>query len=58
MTGGRSVAAKLAGFAAALLVVFAVAYGVGAATEPEAPPATGATTSTTMTPGMDMEHGS
>ena len=60
MTAGRAVAVKLAGFALGLLVVFAVGYGVGAATEPDAPPAPapGVTTSTTMAPGMDMEHGS
>jgi hypothetical protein len=58
MTGERSVAAKLAGFAAALLLVFAVAYGVGAATEPDGEPAPGVTTSTTMPAGMDMDHGS
>lgn len=62
MTGERSVAAKLVGFAAALLVVFVAAYGVGVATEPTdapgSPPAPGVTTSTTMPAGMDMEHGS
>ena len=58
MTGERSVAAKLAGFAAALVVVFAVAYGVGAATEPDASPVPSTPTSTTMPAGMDMELGS
>ena len=62
MTGDRSVAVKLVGFVLGLLAVFAVGYGVGAATEPDAPaPAPGAVTSTTATTlasGMDMEHGS
>ena len=39
MTADRSVALKLVGFALGLLVVFSVGYGVGAATEPDAPPA-------------------
>jgi len=55
-----SVTAKLAGFAAVLLAVFAVGFGIGAATEPapEAPgtPATDEPTATTM-PSMDMDHG-
>ncbi|HMQ25743.1 MAG TPA: hypothetical protein PKA98_07125 [Acidimicrobiales bacterium] len=55
-----SVTAKLAGFAAVLLGVFAVGFGIGAATapEPDAPgtPATEEPTATTM-PSMDMGHG-
>ena len=60
MTADRSVALKLVGFALGLLVEFSVGYGVGAATQPDAPPAPapGVTTSTTMAPGMDMGHGS
>ena len=59
MTGDRSVGVKLAGFAVALVAVFAVGYGIGAATEPDASePAPGVTTSTTMPADMDMEHGS
>ena len=58
MTGERAAAAKLAGFVAALLVVLAVGCGVGAATGPGGEPEPGQRTTTTMPPGMDMEHGS
>lgn len=59
--GRMGVAAKLAGFAAVLLVVFAVAFGIGAATEPDSPSDPAATT-TVPTPAspttvMDMDHG-
>ena len=59
--GDVSVAAKLVGFAAVLAVVFAVAFGIGAATEPDPPSAPGAPTTLTTpaspTTVMDMDHG-
>lgn len=57
--GDLGVAAKLVGFAAVLVVVFVVAFGLGAATEDDAPPNGPTPTSTTlMDRGHGAEHGS